>query len=115
GQVKAEGSEAELRKSLLHSRRLVATVLGDRAKLVAALQKIPGVTVAAEAGSEPGTVTARIQAETSAGVPRERVSRACAEAGLALLELRADEHGLEDLFLMVLGDPSKGASGKAAS
>lgn len=117
GQVKAEGSEAELRKNLLHSRRLVATVLGDRAKLVAALQKIPGVVVTAEAGSEPGTVTARIQAEATAGDPRERVSRACAEAGLALLELRAEDHGLEDLFLMVLGDPSKGGatSGKATS
>ncbi|HEX7926821.1 MAG TPA: ABC transporter ATP-binding protein [bacterium] len=116
GQVKAEGSEAELRKNLLQSRRLVATVLGDRAKLVAALQKIPGVSVTAEAGSEPGTVTARIQAESTAGDPRERVSRACAEAGLALLELRAEDHGLEDLFLMVLGDPSKsGATGGKAT
>jgi ABC-2 type transport system ATP-binding protein len=109
GQVKAEGSEADLRRSLLQTRSLMATVLGDRAKLLAALQGVQGITATAEAGHEPGTVTARIRAEVGPGDPRERVSRAIAASGLSLLELRAEEQGLEDLFLKLLGDPAKPA------
>jgi len=108
GQVKAQGSETELRQSLLHSRTLVATVLGEQAKLLQVLQNIPGLSATAEPGREPGTVTARIRAEAGPVDPRERVSRACAEAGLPLLELRMDEHGLEELFLLLLGDAAKG-------
>lgn len=117
GQVKAEGSESDLRKASLHSRTLVATVLGDRQKLLEALQSLSGLSAVVEPGREAGTVTARITAEVAPGDPRERVSRACAAAGLALLELRQEEQGLEALFLLLLGDtalPGGNASAKAA-
>jgi ABC-2 type transport system ATP-binding protein len=114
GLVKAQGSETELRQSLLHSRVLVATVLGDCAKLLQALQSLPGLAATAEPGREPGTVTARIHTAEGPGDPRERVSRALSAAGLSLLELRTEEHGLEELFLLLLGDPNKAGNASAS-
>jgi ABC-2 type transport system ATP-binding protein len=103
GQVKAQGSEAELRQTLLRGKTLVATVMGSRERLLTALQALPGLSTRVEPGREPGTVTAHITAGPAAGDPREHVSRACAQAGLPLLELRSEHQGLEELFLILLG------------
>ncbi|MDH4249136.1 MAG: hypothetical protein OEW39_15125, partial [Deltaproteobacteria bacterium] len=37
------------------------------------------------------------------GDAREALSRACSQAGLGLLELRSEHHGLEELFVELLG------------
>jgi len=113
GQVKAEGSEEELRKATAGKRLFVLTVRGARADLAKALEGIPGVECEITPGDEKGTVTARIAAGKND--PRERISRACAEAQLDLLELRADSQGLEALFLALLGpEPAKRKRGGAA-
>lgn len=103
GQVKAQGSEAELRQNLLRGQSLVVTVMGSQERLLEALQTLPGLSPSVAPGREPGTATAHITAGPAAGDPREQVSRACAQAGLTLLELRFEHQGLEELFLMLLG------------
>ncbi len=103
GQVKAQGSEAELRQSWIHQRTLAVTVRGDAVRLQHVLDRLPGVKAEVAPGREPGTVTARITTAGGGQDPREQLSRACGEAGLPLLELRTEEHGLEEVFLLLLG------------
>ncbi len=103
GQVKAQGSESELRQSWIHRRTIVATVRSDRTRFQQVLERIPGLKAEIEPGRESGTVTARITATAGPVDPREQLSRACGEAGLGLMELRTEEHGLEELFLLLLG------------
>jgi hypothetical protein len=53
-------------------------------------------------GAEPdGTLALSL---TAPAERREALSRACVEAGLGLLELRAEQHGLEELFVELLGE-----------
>jgi ABC-2 type transport system ATP-binding protein len=113
GQVKAVGSEEELRKANAGGLAYALTVRGTRAALARALDKIAGLRWEFAAGEEKGTVTAHLAA--AKGDPRERISRACAEAELDLLELRPEGQDLEALFMALLGDePAKKARGGAA-
>lgn len=114
GQVKAQGSEAELRQSWIHRRLLAATVRGDATRFRQVLERLPGLKAEVGQGREPGTVTARITASGAGQDAREQVSRACGEAGLPLLELRTEEHGLEELFLLLLGS-AQGAADEAGA
>ena len=102
GTVKAEGSEAHLRKELLQRRTLSLIVRGEAAALQKALAPLKGAELRlqpAQAGDEPGCTRAGIAGEQDL---RERVGRLCVEAGLGLLELREERHGLEALMLQLL-------------
>jgi ABC-2 type transport system ATP-binding protein len=107
GRVRAQGTEAELRA--LRSQRKVLLVhlraLPDAA--LKALRTVPGadVTPAPQGAAAPGEVWLRV---AHAEDVRERISRACAEAGLGLLELRPEEGGLEELFVQIVGDQIAG-------
>lgn len=109
GTVKAQGTEANLRRELLQRRTLSLAVRGDADKLRQALGAIEGIAVEVRpsVGAPEGVVEARIVTEDDV---RERVSRLCVEAGLGLLELREERHGLEELMLQLLEGGEDGRS-----
>ena len=102
GTVKAQGTEENLRRELLQRRTLSVLVRGEAAALEKALAAVTGSQVRvrpAGAGEEPGCARAEIVGDADL---RERVGRLCIDAGLGLLELREERHGLEDLMLQLL-------------
>jgi len=102
GKVVAEGTEEHLRKDLLQRRSIAVLVRGTGEALRKALAGLTGCEVhprAAQAGDEPGCARAEISSGSDA---REEVGRRCVEAGLGLLELRDERHGLEALMLQLL-------------
>ena len=109
GTVKAQGTEANLRRELLQRRTLSLAVRGDADELRQALGAIEGIAVEVRpsVGAPEGVVEARIVNEDDV---RERVSRLCVEAGLGLLELREERHGLEELMLQLLEGGEDGRS-----
>jgi ABC-2 type transport system ATP-binding protein len=101
GMVKAEGSEEKLRLEMLQRRTLKLLVRGDAQALTRALSALKGndVKVRAAHGGAAGVVEAEITGQEDV---REKASKLCVEAGLGLLELREERHGLEALMLQLL-------------
>jgi ABC-2 type transport system ATP-binding protein len=100
GKVKAEGSEERLRQEMLQRRTLRLLVRGDSQAVSRALQALSGNEVRVKpAPGAAGLIEAEI---TGSEDVRERASRMCVEAGLGLLELREERHGLEALMLQLL-------------
>jgi ABC-2 type transport system ATP-binding protein len=101
GMVKAEGSEEQLRQEMLQRRTLKLLVRGDAQALTRALQPLAGneVKVRPAHGGAAGLVEAEITGKDDL---REKASKLCVEAGLGLLELREERHGLEALMLQLL-------------
>lgn len=114
GVIRAEGSEAHLRESLAERRRLFLQVRGQQVKgpqlkdtvekARQVVKKVPGVEVESDHVLEDGTVGLHLLAK---GEVREQLSDACMKAGLGLLELRTERHGLEDLFIQLLEEGEK--------
>lgn len=100
GEVKAEGTETELRRGLAAAGRLVLVVKGTSKLLEQVVEGIAGLSLDHIATEEKGRVRAIL---TARGDLREALAKACVGAGLGLLELKAEQGGLEELFLQVLG------------
>ncbi|MCZ6473826.1 MAG: ABC transporter ATP-binding protein [SAR324 cluster bacterium] len=104
GKVRAEGAEAELRRQATRPRQLSLLVRGSEKNLNDALRNVPGLREVSRAKQQQGQWRVRLTVKEDA---REKLSKACLEAGLGLLELRGEHDGLEDLFLELLeADPS---------
>lgn len=103
GRVRAEGTEEELRALRASARPMLLRLRADEQAALTALRKIRGATVTPAAGLHalPGEVWLRVAHPADV---RERISRACVEAGLGLLEQRLEGEGLEELFVQLLGD-----------
>ncbi len=100
GRVRAVGSEAELWEAFHRRRRMTVVVRGEAGRAAEAAGGVEGVEVTGARAGEEGT------AELTVALPSQgaaALSRALVEAGLGLLELRAERHGLEDLFMRLLG------------
>ncbi|MFI5400835.1 MAG: ABC transporter ATP-binding protein [SAR324 cluster bacterium] len=103
GRVRAQGTEAELWALRKLDKVLHVRLRGSRAAAIAALRTIAGadVTPVAAAHAARGEVWLRV---AHAADVRERISRACVDARLGLLELRPEEGGLEELFVHIVGE-----------
>jgi len=101
GMVKAEGSEEKLRQDMLQRRTLKLLVRADAQALTRALSPLTGndVKVRPAHGGAAGVVEAEITGQEDV---REKAGKLCVEAGLGLLELREERHGLEALMLQLL-------------
>ncbi len=100
GRVRAEGSEQELWATFHQRERLLLRLRGEAERARAVLAGVADVELRSLVAEPQGTLAASVQAPAGR---REALARACAEAGLGLLELRAEQHGLEDLFVELLG------------
>lgn len=101
GRVRAEGSEHQLWEAFHQRARLSVQVRGTAAAARAALSggAAEGVEVGAVTEHGDGTATLVLTAPAES---REAVAAALVGAGLGLLELRAEQHGLEELFVELL-------------
>jgi ABC-2 type transport system ATP-binding protein len=99
GLVRAAGSETALRAGVAGRQRLRLLVRGGRAAVETALGSVPGATVVLAPGSAADVWVAHVQLPEDA---REQVSRAVVQAGLGLLELRAESDELERLMVELL-------------
>jgi len=100
GALKAEGTEEALRESLSQRQRLFLLVRGEAAAVRGLLGGMERVKLEALEVRAQGVVEAHLRTQ---GDVRESLSRACHQAGLGLLELRSERHGLEELFVELLG------------
>ena len=99
GRVRAEGAESDLRDALGRRQRLRLLVRGTQDAVAHALGSVPGVRDVRCTLEQPGRVRVELNAEPEV---REALSRAIVQGGLGLLELRAEGHGLEDLFMQLI-------------
>ncbi|MDH5752408.1 MAG: ABC transporter ATP-binding protein [Deltaproteobacteria bacterium] len=100
GALKAQGTEGDLHETLAGQQRLFLQVRGGENKLKAVLDKLPETRFSDLESRNGEVVQVHI---TARGDVREILSRACHEAGLGVMELRTEKHGLEDLFMELLG------------
>ncbi|MBI3993957.1 MAG: ABC transporter ATP-binding protein [Candidatus Lambdaproteobacteria bacterium] len=103
GRVRAEGAEEALRASLGRGQRLRLLVRGAQQAVAQAVGGVAGVSDLRCVAEESGLVRVELNAEPET---REALSRAIAQGGLGLLELRAEGHGLEELFVQ-LSEPKE--------
>ncbi len=101
GKVRAEGSEDTLWERFHHHRRISMKVRGTRAAIEKALKSVKGVTLENALPEEDGVHALTLEAQ---GEVREQLSAACVKAQLGLLEIRTERHGLEDLFVRLIGE-----------
>jgi ABC-2 type transport system ATP-binding protein len=94
GQIVASDTPENLSRQLGRGARLHLQVRGPEAQVAAALQMVPGVNRITL--SEPGRYLVEADDENDL---RPRLARAIVERGWDLLELRAQEFTLEDVFL----------------
>jgi len=109
GRVRAQGTEAELWALRRLDKVLHVRLKGSLEAALGALRKIAGADVTPLPAARAAQGEAWLRVAHSADV-RERISRACADAGLGLLELRPEEGGLEELFVHLVGE----SAGQAA-
>jgi len=112
GRVRAEGSEEELYAMRSSARPMLLRLRASAEDALAALRKIRGATTTPvpELHALPGEVWLRVAHREDV---RERIARACVEAGLGLLEQRLEGEGLEELFVQLVGDGAAPAEQKA--
>lgn len=101
GKVRAEGSEDALWERFHHHRRITMKVRGARAAIEKALKSVHGITLKNTQPEEDGVHALTLEAQ---GEVREQLSAACVNAKLGLLEIRTERHGLEDLFVRLIGE-----------
>jgi ABC-2 type transport system ATP-binding protein len=103
GRVRAEGTEEELWSLRTRARPMLLRLRADAEVALRALRKIKGAEVAPapQGHAVAGEVWLRVAHQEDV---RERISRACVEAGLGLLEQRLEGEGLEELFVQLVGD-----------
>ena len=106
GAVRAEGAEAELRKSMTAGRRISLLVRGSERKLTSVLKRVGGLREESRMRTGKNQLHVWLAGKED---KREALSKACVEAGLGLLELKGDQDGLEDLFVQLL-QPDEGAA-----
>ncbi|HVJ13966.1 MAG TPA: ABC transporter ATP-binding protein [Polyangiaceae bacterium] len=107
GEIRWQGSEADLSSQLSQGMRVQITLRGGEAQARQVLQGIPAVenveTVdAAESGESLVTLVV-----TAAGDPRDELCRALVGAGIGVLEL-GRRRELEGLFLELVSEPVDG-------
>jgi ABC-2 type transport system ATP-binding protein len=101
GRVVAEDTPEGLRRQRGGGRVVAVTVRAEAAAAAAVLRAVPGVTaVEPQAGAEPGAASFRVTAAAGSDV-RADLAAACATAQLPLLELRAIDLSLEEVFLQL--------------
>ena len=107
GAVRAEGAEAELRRQASRPQQLSLLVRGPEKKLDSALKKIAGLREASRRRHEGDQWRLKLDVREDV---REKLSKACLQAGLGLLELKGEHDGLEALFLDLLESGQGGTS-----
>lgn len=104
GRVAADDTPERLSRAMQSTDRVIARILGERAKIETALSAIPGVTRVSYLGQkEPGTFEFRIDGETDTDI-RAAVFHALSAHDLPLLYTYHHELSLEDVFLHLIGD-----------
>ena len=103
GRVRVEGSESQLWETLHHRLHLVLLLRGAPEKAVSIAEGVEGVEVKSSAAEGEGKTRLEVSANPEA---RETLSQALMQGGLGLLEMRAEHHGLEDLFYRLIETPT---------
>lgn len=98
GEVKAVGSEAELR-GLVGKKRLEILVRGEKPALKSALEKLKEVSIESLETVAGGLLRAVVSAPEDG---REAISQACVSNKLGLLEFKGESDGLENLFFQLI-------------
>ena len=107
GHLVAVGSPEELGEKLSAGSALRATVLGEKAAVLSAVQHLPGIRNITVESEEDGQVT--FTAESSDSTDRRaEVSRALTKAGCTVLALAAESKSLEEVFLELTGKDAAG-------
>ncbi|HEX9842603.1 MAG TPA: ABC transporter ATP-binding protein [bacterium] len=101
GRVRAEGSEQQLWERFHQRERLLLRLRGEAGRARTVVAGVDGIELRSLGAEPDGTLALSL---TAPAERREALSRACVEAGLGLLELRAEQHGLEELFVELLGE-----------
>jgi len=100
GRVLAEGTEEEMWRNFQRRMRVVVRLRGEQDAARQAVTGLPGVSLD-EMETEPGgRVVLHLHTEEDA---RENLARALVNAGLGLIELRTERHGLEEVFVRLVG------------
>ena len=99
GALKAEGKEEALWDTYLTQQRLRLLVRGEQAAIGQALQGVAGVTVETMESAGDGAFALTL---ATGQEHREAIARAIVQAGLGLLEMQGESHGLEALFMHLL-------------
>jgi ABC-2 type transport system ATP-binding protein len=94
GQIIASDTPENLSRQMGHGSRVGLTVLGPEAEVAAALQQIPQVKEVAARGEGKFLVVSGNDADL-----RPQLARTVVERGWELLELKAQEFTLEEVFL----------------
>ena len=102
GRVRVEGTEPELWQTLHHRLHLVLLLRGAPDKAVSIAEGVEGIEVESSGTEGEGIVRLEVSADAEA---REKLSQALVRGGLGLLEMRAEHHGLEDLFYRLMETP----------
>lgn len=99
GQIVATDSPANLTRQLQTSSRLVLEVRGDAPGLIPAVEGLPGVL---RVVAQPGE-NSRMVVESERGLdPRPDLARMVVRQGLDLLELKAVDLSLEEIFMQLV-------------
>jgi gliding motility-associated transport system ATP-binding protein len=101
GRLRAEGSEQRLWEAFHLHERLFLRVRGDAERARAAVAAVEGLELRSLTEEPEGTLALALAAPAGR---REALARSCVEAGLELHELRLEQHGLEELFVELLGE-----------
>ena len=99
GRVRAEGSERQLWETFHQRERLVLRVHGAQPAARTAVAQAPGVEVRGATEHGDGSLSLALTAPAES---RAALAAAVVGAGLGLLELRQEQHGLEELFVELL-------------
>jgi ABC-2 type transport system ATP-binding protein len=97
GEIVAEDTPSNLQAQVAGAERLLVKVAGETAELVAVLKDVADLTHV-----EPAAREGEVEITSAPGIDvRARVARRVVEAGLDLIELRAEQASLEDVFLQL--------------
>lgn len=100
GRVRAVGSEAELWEAFHHRQQMTLLVRGEAERAAAVAGAVADVAVEGvqPVGEDAAELTLALPPEAA-----EALAVAMVQAGLGLREMRTERHGLEDLFMRLLG------------
>ena len=105
GKLVAQGTPEELAAHLAAHGVISATALGDREKILAAAESVPGLTNVQITAEKNNEVSFTAASEDGADL-RAALSKALADAGCPVLSLNSETMSLEDVFLQLTeGEP----------
>jgi ABC-2 type transport system ATP-binding protein len=114
GKIVAVDTPQNLRSQIQGAARVYIEIDGPEAEVAPALQQVPGVLAVRPAGD--GAAKNRFQVDSDSGRDvRTDLARAVVNKGWGLLELRAENMSLEDIFIKLTTEDSASQTEKAAS